>query len=387
MVSQILQVLLKALLKNFSAHLNSTAQPVERLENTTADHLKGMISVSFDVVSLYTNVDTEEAIKTTLEYVIKYKPHCFSLNTGDIWVLLHTLLDNDIFVYEEVGCFKQIRGLAMGKRLSGTLAILVMDKFERMFVYQELSPTPRIYVRYLDDVGTVVRDREQANNMLEYLNSKHPTIKFEMELPSEDDGFLPILDMAVQIDEKGHFQRRLFTKAANKGIVLNFNSHQPTLVKKAMVQNEIKRAKVTATAEYKEDSFNRMATKLQNNGYPKHWIVRDQPQQRRSVQPNEHKTLRLPFISDQFNHGVKQLLKKHEIPARLVNHRGTTLSDLTKRRQPTGPTCKSKLCPAPTICQRSHVVYLATFFFCELFGSNYVGMTERQLHACALEHS
>ena len=178
---------------------------MERLENTTADHLKGMIPVSFDVVSLYTNVDTEEAIKTTLEYVIKYKPHCFGLNTGDIWVLLHTLLDNNIFVYEEVGCFKQIRGLAMGNRLSGTLAILVMDKFERMFVYQELSPTPRIYVRYVDDVGTVVRDREQANNMLEYLNSKHPTIKFEMELPSEDDGFLPILDMAVQIDETGHF--------------------------------------------------------------------------------------------------------------------------------------------------------------------------------------
>ena len=79
-----LQVLLKPLLKNVSAHLNSTAQLVERLENTTADHLKGMIPVSFDVVSLYTNVDTEEAIKTTLEYVIKYKPHCFGLNTGDI---------------------------------------------------------------------------------------------------------------------------------------------------------------------------------------------------------------------------------------------------------------------------------------------------------------
>ena len=246
-----------------------------------------------------------------------------------------------------------------------------------------MSPTPRIYVRYVDDVGTVVRDREQANNMLEYLYSKHPTIKFEMELPSEDDGFLPILDMAVQIDETGHFQRRLFTKAANKGIVLNFSSHQPTLVKKAMVHNEIKRADVTATAEYIEDSFNRMATKLQNNGYPKHWIVKDQPQQRRSVQPNEHTTLRLPFISDQFNHGVNQLLKKHEIPARLVNQRGTTLSDLTKRRRPTGPTCKSKLCPAPTICQRSHVVYLAT---CELCGSKYVGMTVRQLHARALEH-
>ena len=49
----------------------------------------------------------------------------------------------------------------------------------------------------------------------------------------------------------------------------------------------------------------------------------------------------------------------------------------------TGPTCKRKLCPAPTICQRSHVAYLAT---CELCGSKYVGMIVRQLHARALEH-
>ena len=162
--------------------------------------------MSFDVVSLYTNVDTEEAITTTLEYIMKYKLNCFGLKTGDIWVLLHTLLDNNVFAYEDVGYFKQVRGLAMGNKVSGTLAILVMDKFERMFVYQELLPL--VYVRHVDDVGTVVKNRQEAENTLEYLNSKHPTIKFEMELPSAE-GFLPLLDMAVRIDETGRFQRKL----------------------------------------------------------------------------------------------------------------------------------------------------------------------------------
>ena len=94
-------------------------------------------------------------------------------------------------------------------------------------------------MRYVDDV---VRDREQANNMLEYLNIKHPTIKFETELPSEDDGFLPILDMAVQIDETGHFQRRLFTKAANKGILLNLrptSASQMTKRLNKLIQNRV----------------------------------------------------------------------------------------------------------------------------------------------------
>ena len=47
-------------------------------------------------------------------------------------------------------------------------------------MYQELLPL--VYVRYVDDVGTVVENQQEADseNTLEYLNSKHPTIKFEM---------------------------------------------------------------------------------------------------------------------------------------------------------------------------------------------------------------
>ena len=64
--------------------------------------------------------------KTTLDSVIQYKPHCFGLKTGDIWVLLQKLLDNNIFAYERVGHFEQICELVVGNLLSGTLAILVI---------------------------------------------------------------------------------------------------------------------------------------------------------------------------------------------------------------------------------------------------------------------
>ena len=104
----------------------------------------------------------------------------------------------------------------------------------------------------------------------------------------------------------------------------------------------------------------------------------------REGRKNPDLCLRLPFISDQFNRGAKQLLEKHNIAARLVNQRGTTLSDLTKkRRKPCSDDCQSKLCPAPEICRKSHVVYLAT---CDRCGKRYVGLTVRQLHAPALEH-
>ena len=49
----------------------------------------------------------------------------------------------------------------MGNRLSGTLAILVMDSFEKQHMYS-LSPKLLIYVPYVDDIGSVIDNNENA---------------------------------------------------------------------------------------------------------------------------------------------------------------------------------------------------------------------------------
>ena len=205
-----------------------------------------MTPVSFDVVSLYTNINTEEAVETVLEYAIKHHIELHGLETYDLFELLHLLIDNYIFTYNNTH-YKQIRELAMGNRLSGTLAILCMDRFERLHIYQQLHPQLTIYVRYVDDVGTVTTDTEQANTILTYLNEQHPTIKFEMELP-DNNGYLPILDIKLNIDQDGNIHHKLYTKPASKGITLNFHSHHPSSVKKAVVANEFKRAQLCASA-------------------------------------------------------------------------------------------------------------------------------------------
>ena len=118
--------ILKPLLKRVTAHLNHTAELITRFEPTDSEDLKGKIPVSFDVVSLYTNINTEEAIDTALEYTNKYDLYTFGLATQDLYELLNLLLDNNIFRHQELGYFKQIHGLATGNRLSRTLAILCM---------------------------------------------------------------------------------------------------------------------------------------------------------------------------------------------------------------------------------------------------------------------
>ena len=90
----------------------------------------------------------------------------------------------------------------MGNRLSGSLAIIVMDHFERSHIYQQLQPASQLFIRYVDDSNTVASNTQQAQDMLRYLNTKHPTIKFELALP-ESDGFLPILDLKMKFNEDG----------------------------------------------------------------------------------------------------------------------------------------------------------------------------------------
>ncbi len=381
----LLQRILKPLLNSVSAHLNSTSDLLQRFNNTDRQQLQGKIPVSFDVISLYTNIDTNEAIDTALQYAIKYNINLYGLLTYDLFELLHLLLDNNIFAYENTHYYKQTRGLAMGNRLSGTLAIICMDRFERLHIYQQLTPRPTIYVRYVDDVGTVTVNTITAKNTLTYLNKQHPTIKFDMELP-DTNGFLPILDIKLKLNDDGTIQYKLYTKPASKGITLHFHSHHPSTVKRATVSNELRRAALCSSPEHRHDAISTTNTKLTRNGYPTDWTKQQtkRHKKRKHEKTNTLFTLNLPFITDKFNNSVKQLLRQHNIPARLVNGRGTTIRDLAKRRNHAPQRCcKSKCCPAPTICQRTSVVYAGTCTICQ---QTYVGMTTRKLHDRAREH-
>ena len=61
------------------------------------------------------------------------------------------------------------------------------------------------------------------------------------------------------------------------------------------------------------------------------------------------------------------------------NPRGKTINDLVKcpARKGSGKTCNTKICAAPSLCQRSNVVFIAT---CSLCGKDYLGTTAWKLH-------
>ena len=143
----------------------------------------------------------DKAIDTAIDYATKYDLETYHLQLSDSSSWLYLVLYNNVFAYQG-SLYRQIRGLAMGSRLSGTLAIIVMDKFERAHIYDQLTPTSTVFVRNVDDTNTIANDEAEAKAMLTYLNSKNPTIKFELALP-EENGYLPILDFKLKINVGG----------------------------------------------------------------------------------------------------------------------------------------------------------------------------------------
>ena len=289
------------------------------------------------------------------------------MNLSQISGHVHLLLKN-IFEYPAHGVFQQIRGLALGSRFSGTLAIMARDRFERNNTYDTIRPV--VYSRYVDDTGTVVGNFPEASQLLETLNSQHDTMKFELELPAAD-GYLPLLDAALKINQDGSLSHRLHTKSEGKQITLHFESHRPESTKVAIVKNKLKSAKTHRSVENSTGSTNTPVTELVNNGYPANMIKEVQRAHRGNSRTKPHKgttdqlTFRIPFINNKVDNEIRRALDRHNIEARIVHPKPRTLLQLAQpKMEPT--KCNSKTCPIKyTDCTRTHVVYEIT---CELCG-------------------
>ena len=185
-----------------------------------------------------------------------------------------------------------------------------MDRFEQNHIYTRLEPASSVYVRYVDDTNTIANDVSQAQEMLTYLNSRHPTIKFDLEVPNTD-GFLPILDIMVKINSDGITSRKHYRKPANRGLTLHFNSHHASTVKYAVAKAEFARAIEYSTSENRPEAIRNARTKLRSNEYPEKWLGKPSKLHTQKCKPKPHYNgvLHLPYISDGFNAQVKSILK------------------------------------------------------------------------------
>ncbi|XP_062714231.1 uncharacterized protein LOC134291004 [Aedes albopictus] len=149
------------------------------------------VIVSFDVISLFTNVPKELILRAIREDWDRIKEHT-QINMYLFLEIVNFCLDNSYFMFRSQ-IYSQKFGTAMGSPLSPILADIVLNKLITTVV-QSLDFVILFLKKYVDDFFIVLpRDKVQAT--LEAFNNYNERLQFTVE--EENNGRLPFLDILV----------------------------------------------------------------------------------------------------------------------------------------------------------------------------------------------
>ena len=247
--------------------------------------------------------------------------------------------------------------------------------------YKEVSPS--FYRRYVDDIFLVFENDTQALSFFDYLNTRHPNIKFTKD--NTKPGELPFLD--VLIKNQNELRTSVYHKSTYTGLLTNFRSFVPYVYKRMLVHTLIDRAyKINNTWHGFDMDIKKLTSTLCKNMFPLKMIENIIGKflciklENSTSEVSEVKIstsyFKLPYIG-KFSNNVKQninkLVKRYckdTINVKLVFN-----------------TCKvknyfSQKDPIPS-CFKSYVVYK---FNCARCNSCYVGRTQRHHTTRVNEH-
>ena len=159
--------------------------------------------VSFDVVSLFTKIPVDFAVKVAEERLGEdaSQGRRTSLPVEDIINLLSFCLKTTQFAYNGT-YYQQGFDKAMGSPVSAVIANTVMEDVEQR-ASANLPVKPFFWKRYVDDVISAVSGNE-AGRLLSHLNSVEPSIQFTLE--REKYRHLPFLDLNVSRGVQGNLE-------------------------------------------------------------------------------------------------------------------------------------------------------------------------------------
>jgi hypothetical protein len=131
--------------------------------------------------------------------------------------------------------------MAMGSSLSPVVSNIFVEHFEEIAL-DTAYYKPAKWLRYVDDTFVVwPYGPEKLQKFLDHLNSIKPTIKFTMEV--ETNNTLPFLDVLVM--KRGpKLTIKVYWKPTHTGRYLHFKSNHPHHVKRGVVHNLVNQAKI-----------------------------------------------------------------------------------------------------------------------------------------------
>ena len=126
--------------------------------------------------------------------------------------------------------------------------------------------------RFIDDIFIIwTYGEKELEKFVEYLNSKHQTIKFTQEVSKTSIDFL---DITIKIDPDNSLTTTLFCKPTDSHNYLLYSSEHPRHILKGIPYSQFVRVRriCSSTADFKKNAF-MLSTHFIRRGYPKHLIL------------------------------------------------------------------------------------------------------------------
>ena len=344
---------------------------------------ENVVMVSYDVESLFTNIPLRETIDICLNSLFNSCEHVIGITRGYFKSLLELSVLNSYFIFDDK-FYVQQEGVGMGIPLGPTFANIFMCFHETKWL-NDCPPDfrPILYKRYVDDSFVLFRCRSHADKFFDFLNSRHPKMKFTMEV--EENGQLPFLDVNVK-KIAGKFQTSVYRKPTFTGLGTSFFSFVTAQLKKCSMKTLIHRAyHLCSSFESMHSEFNFIISFFRNNGFPVRMAefnineflnkIYDPPIKVLTVQKLK-KYIVLPYF------GIQSEKLKKELSASLSKFYPYMEANIILVNQLTTGSFFKYKDRIPYACQSS-VVYA---FSCASCDASYIGSTKRSLHCRVEQH-
>ena len=194
------------------------------------------ILVTMDVQSLYTNIPQDEGIEICLSALEQYYEHNLPLPTGYLRQTFNFILKYNYFQFD-YKYYLQIHGKAMGTTFAPNCSGVFLGFFEQNGLKN--SPNnlkPIIWKRFIDDIFMIWTHGETSLMELHhYLNSLHPTIRFDIIHSTTEINFL---DTTTYANTEGHLESKLYIKPTDICTLLHAGSFHPDSCKGSVIYSQ-----------------------------------------------------------------------------------------------------------------------------------------------------
>ena len=224
----------------------------------------GYQMISFDVVSLFTNVPLDKTIDIIIKKVYKEKRIKTKIKAGKLRKLLYLCTKEGHFTFNDE-TYVQTDGVMMGSPLGSLIANIFMCELETNII-PKLTDSVKLWTRYVDDTFAFVKPNE-IENIHRQLNSYDQRIQFTYE--TETERMLPFLDVMIERKDT-HLETSVYRKKTNSDLYMNWNSHSPRAWKIGTLRNLVRRAIMISSPNNLQTELDHLRKVFsEKNSYPK----------------------------------------------------------------------------------------------------------------------